>query len=242
MIVHIKPEGAPLLSEVESDEDPWRQPIAWPKGALTAKASLYYAGEEINSISLRRWPEATTVRAAVDCFFDPGHKRLNETLLGKGCTAGYKGKTSESFEHACVRLMNLLGVPLVWYGGKWAQPGRNDAAGVVLTDRDRMVVLAECTAEKPEAKFSAVQTRSQQLAEDLPGEAEVLPVVFTQIEPGDPEFENAKRHGIALVGREQLEHLLTMLSSTPPIEDALSYLCALRHIDPLATVSFGGSY
>jgi len=55
---------------------------------------------------------------------------------------------------AVIRLMNLLEIPLVWYG-KGALPRRSDAAGLVDEKENRVVVLAECTVEKPEAKLSA---------------------------------------------------------------------------------------
>lgn len=208
----------------------------WPKGSLTAKASLHYAEEEIGSISLRRWPGATTVRAAVDCYFDPEHERLKETLLGLGSTAGKKGKVSEPFEQACVRLMNLLGVPLIWYGGPWASSARNDGAGLADTKEERVVVLAECTAEKPDAKFSALKARAQKLADSLQDEAKVLPVVFTQVDAAESVLDSAKEHGIALVGKEELNTLLKMLSSVSVGEDALSYLSKLRAIDPFKLV------
>jgi len=238
IVVHFKPQGPPLSLKAENDEPPWRWEIPWPKGAMTAKASLHYAGEEVGSIGLRRWPEATTIRAAMDCYFDPAHTQLKGALLGLESKAGKKGRASEKFEHACVRLMNLLGVPLIWYGGKWEPSGRNDGAGLAETKEERVVVLAECTAEKPEAKFSALHGRAQKLAERLQGEVTVLPVVFTQVDPAESVFDSAKEHGIALVGKEELNALFEMLSSVPGGEGALDYLSKLRAIDALKLVRF----
>jgi hypothetical protein len=54
--------------------------------------------------------------------------------------------------------------------------------------------------EEPEAKFSALTGRAQELAQSLAGEAEVLPAVFTQVEPAESVFKAAADHGVVLVG------------------------------------------
>jgi hypothetical protein len=45
-------------------------------------------------------------------------------------------------------------------GTEGASPRRSDAAGLVDKEEKRVVVLAECTLEKPEAKFSALKEPS----------------------------------------------------------------------------------
>lgn len=198
----------------------WSLSIPWPKGAESGKASLYYAGEEVATISLQRWPGAGTLRAAVDFYFDPEHKRLRAALFGET----KESSKSQAFEMAVVRLMNLLGSPLVWYGKGASEGRRNDAAGVVGEKRERIVVLAECTVEKPEEKFSALRDRIQKLTESLRGGAEVLAVVFTQADPPQLVFDAAAEHGIALVGSKELRQLFEMLSVTAAEEDVLGFL------------------
>jgi hypothetical protein len=204
----------------------WTWNVSWPRGAESGKASLFVAGEEITSIDLRRWPAAGSLRAAVDCYFDAEHKFLRQSLFGENQKIN-KGHASQAFEMAVVRSMNLLGIPLVWYG-KGVSVGRNDAAGVVDRKQGRVVVLAECATEKPEAKFSALRDRAQKLGGWLAGEAEVLPVVFTQVDPPWSVFEAAVDHGIALVGRTELGTLFNMLPAITREKDALGFLKGLR--------------
>jgi hypothetical protein len=205
----------------------WRWEIPWQQGDESGKASLFYAGEEVSNVSLRRWPAAGTLRAAIDCYFDPNHELLQEALFGKNERGSRDGKAQDAFEMAVIRLMHLLGIHLVWYG-KAALPRRSDAAGLVDEREKRVVVLAECTVEKPEAKFSALKERAQELTKSLAGEAEVLPLVFTQADPPGSVSETAAEHGIAMVGRNELRSLFEMLSATTRTEDVLTFLDRLR--------------
>jgi hypothetical protein len=109
-------------------------------------------------------------------------------------------------------------------------PRRNDAAGFVDKAGKRVVVLAECTVENPQAKFSSLRDRAQKLSDSLAGEAEVLPVVFTQTEPPESVFRDAYDHSMALVGRNELTSLFNMLSATTRQEDALSFLYGLKNL------------
>ncbi len=209
----------------------WGWEIPWPKGAESGKASLFYAEEEITSIDLRRWPGAGTLRASIDCYFDPDRKHLQEALFGQKKKGKNAGEASRAFEMAVVRLMNLLGIPLVSYS-KGASPRRSDAAGLVDQKEKRVVVLAECTLEKPEAKFSALNDRAHDLAQLVGGEAKLLPVVFTQVDPPKSVFETATDHGVALVGRTELSSLFEMLPATTR-EDVLDFLNRLRSVLPI---------
>ncbi len=216
----------------------WRWEIPWPQGAESGKASLFYAEEEVSSIDLRRWPGAGTLRAAVDCYFDPGHKLLQKALSGQSEKKSNDEKVQRAFETGVVRLMNLLGIPLVWYGQGPLQR-RSDAAGLVHEEENRVVVLAECTLEKPEAKFSALKERAHELARSLAGEAEVLPVVFTATEPPEATFDTATDHRIALVGRTELNSLLDMVFATRRHEHPLAFLNRLRSPAPVRRISAG---
>jgi len=223
--VQVGQEGAQPASDGIATE--WLLEVPWQPGAEFGKASLFYAGEKVSSIDLRRWPGAGTLRAALDSYFDPGHNLLQEALFGKSEKDTKGGKAQDVFEMAVVRLMNLLGVPLVWYG-KGALGRRSDAAGLVDKSEKRIVVLAECTLEKPEEKFSPLKERTQQLFEWLGGEAEILPVLFTQSDPPATVFDLAFDHGVALVGRNELNTLFAMLSATTREEDALRFLIRMN--------------
>jgi hypothetical protein len=249
VVVTFEPAGAPY--EIQATHDTakptgdgrrveWRWEILWPQGAESGKASLFYAGELVSDIDLRRWPGAGTLRAAVDCYFDPDHKLLQEALFGQDEKKSKDGTAQQAFEIAVVRLMNLLGIPLVWYG-QGASPRRSDAAGLVDKKEKRVVVLAECTVEKPEAKFSALKERAQELAKSLGGETDVLPVVFTQADPPDSVFDTAYDHGVALIGRDELTSLFEMLSATTTKEDALSFLSRFRSLVRGKLTRLGGT-
>jgi len=237
IVLNFAPTGPPKeLQATRSTGEPtgsgrkveWRQDIPWPPGAESAKASLFYAGEEVSSIDVRRWLGAGDLRGAIDSYFDPDHKLLHEDLFGKNEKKSRAKKPQHAFEMAVVRLMNLLGIPLVWYG-EGGVPRRSDAAGLVDGKGKRVVVLVECTVEKPEAKFSALRERSQQLAESLlGGEADVLPVVFTPADPPESMLDTARDHGVALVTRSGLSSLFAMLNGTAQERDALNFLDLLR--------------
>lgn len=223
--IHVTHSGAEPTPDGKAIQ--WRWEVPWQLGDESGKASLFYAGEEVSNVSLRRWRGAGTLRAAIDCYFDPDHKLLEEALLGKNEREVKVGKAQDAFEMAVIRLMHLLGIPLVWYG-KGALPRRSDAAGLVDEKENRVVILAECTLEKPEGKFSALKERADELAKSLQGEAEVLPVVFTQADPPGSVAEAASEHGIAMVRRNELRSLFEMLSATTRTEDALTFLNRLR--------------
>lgn len=221
--------AAKLMASGQTVE--WSLDIAWPEGTESGKASLFYTEKEICSIDLRRWPAAGTLRVAVDSYFDPDHKLLHQALFGQNEKKIRDGTAQRAFEEAAVRLMNLLGIPLVWYR-EGASPRRSDAAGLVDKEEKQVVVLAECTLEKPEAKFSALKDRAQKLAGWLAGEAEVLQVVFTQVDPPESVFETARDHAIALAGRSQLISLFDMLSAITKEKDALGFLNRLKSTIP----------
>lgn len=227
--IQVTPDAAKLTADGQTVE--WWWDIPWPKGAQSGKASLFYAEEEVSNIELPRWPAAGTLRAAIDCYFDSDHKRLQEALLGRNKKSSKEGEAQWAFEMAVVRLMNLLGIPLVWYR-KGASPRRSDAAGLVDKQEKRAVVLAECTVEKPEAKFSALKDRAHELARSVGSEAEVLPVVFTQVDPPGSVFETATDHGIALVGRTELRTKFRHSPRPRDTDDASCLASPFRKLAP----------
>jgi hypothetical protein len=203
-------------------------PIEWPEGAEWARIVLFYNEQEIDTLEVGRWPAAATLRVAVDSYFDPDHQRLRGFVLGR------ESKEGQNFELGVVRLMNLLGVPLVWYG-KGSTQGRPDvAAALVETDDLRVVLLGECTREKPESKFSPLADCVREIWEFLGGDNEILPVVFTPITPVASVAGQATEHGIALVGREELESLLKMLKGHTTTGEVIRFLRGLATWSPRA--------
>jgi hypothetical protein len=187
----------------------------WPPGAYRTQFVLFYKGHEVDAIEIGRWPGLMELRVAVNSYFDPGHKLLAELLKGNG-----KEREQTNFEIGVVRLMNLLGIPVTWYGQKTAQR-RSDAVGYVELNRKRVVVLCECTVESPDKKFSALKERASHLYQHLHGEAEVRPLLFCPTDPIASDYERAKEHGITLVGKAELSQLTDMLEKAVDGEAAL---------------------
>jgi hypothetical protein len=210
-------------------------PIEWPKGAEWAKLVLLYNQKEIDTLEVCRWPAAATLRVAVDSYFDPDHQRLRGFVLGR------ESKEGRNFELGVVRLMNLLGVPFVWYG-KGSTQGRPDvAAALVETDDLRVVLLGECTREKPESKFSPLADRAREIREFLGGDNEILGVVFTPITPVPSVVGQATEHGIALVGRGELESLLKLLNGHTATGEVVRFLRELTMWSPFRPATFEGT-
>jgi hypothetical protein len=73
--------------------------------------------------------------------------------------------------------------------------------------------LIECTREKPIEKFSTLAERASHLRKFLPIKAEVLPVVFTAARIVESEAAAAVEYGLGLVGAEEIQHLLGLIST-----------------------------
>jgi hypothetical protein len=131
---------------------------------------LFWGGRDIDALPTNRWKESASILGLVDEYFDPEHQRLRTGLE-------YRDKRpSEEFEQAVVRLLNVLGIPTVWYGK--TVDNRADALGIFQSDKTTLLLI-ECTREKPIEKFSTLAERANHLRKFLPIKAEVLPVVFT---------------------------------------------------------------
>lgn len=202
----------------------WEQHIEWPHDSERAKMTLFFRESEIDSLEVNRWPGAANLRVAVDRYFDPEHKRLRDVILGRG------GKSPQDFEVAVVRLFNLLGVPLVWYG-RGVTEGRPDAAGYVKEEDRGLIIVVECTLERPIDKFSGLAERAKELRDRYAGEAKVLPVVCTRAATTESEMRQAAEHGIALVGNEDLQQLFNVLETPSKPGAAVEFLRKLPSID-----------
>jgi hypothetical protein len=106
---------------------------------------------------------------ANDEYFDSEHTRLRGALVYSS------RKSSEPFELAVVRLLNILGIPSIWMEKPLTT--RADAVGIVQSDKSSVLLLIECTREKPAEKFSTLAERANELRRSLQIKAEVLPIV-----------------------------------------------------------------
>jgi hypothetical protein len=172
--------------------------VPWPADALQADAYIRYAEEEVEKLTIRNWAGAPNWKIAVDHFFDPDLKFLRRALK--------TANESEVFEHAIVRLLTLGGLKAIWHGTS-RQKGRSDLAAYYEGVTRRVVILGECTLDKPEAKFSPLKSRANQLRQ-MVNQAEILAVVFTPCSPAQADYEQAANAGIALCGGSELAQLL----------------------------------
>lgn len=107
-----------------------------------------------------------------------------------------------------VRLLNVLGIPAIWYG-KIVDSDRADAAAVIQAGDSTVLLLIECTREKPREKFSALSTRADQVRRSLQIKAEVLPVVFTAAGVVESDITQAGEHDIGLDRRKRIGAVVT---------------------------------
>jgi len=179
----------------------------WPQNARYADIRLFCGDREIDNVTINRWASSATVRGAVDEYFDVQHTQLQKALTWQDRSK------SDVFELAVVRLMNLLGIPAIWYG-KSADPDRPDAAALTAAENSRsLVLLIECTREKPSEKFGALAERTRQLSLSIRDEAVVSGVVFTPARVTGTDLAAASEYGIWLVGADELTHLLGLLTT-----------------------------
>jgi hypothetical protein len=110
---------------------------------------------------------------------------------------------NQDFEKAATRLLTLLGIPAINYSS--ADDRRPDIGAILIrSDKKPLVLLAECTRERPIEKFSALRERASELSELLQNQADILSWVFAQCDPVAGDYESASEHGLALVGRREL--------------------------------------
>lgn len=233
------PEGLPpsrplgLRPEIAAPSNPgmieWTLDIPWAEGSSTAKACLFFVDHEIDSLEVSRWAAGASLRAELDDYFDPERRKLREGL-GLELRRGAPKLQARQFEAAVARLMSLLGIPLIWYGDWLAEEERSDLGGVSEAIGKKVAILGECTLSKPEAKFSELHKRTDELAAKLGTEAEVIAAVFTSAPTTQSDTQHAAEHQIALVGREVLGQLFTLLQSPDDPNKVLDLLRQLRNI------------
>lgn len=208
-----------------------RGDVLWPEGSERLKAVVLYDRNRVSHLDVVRWHAAGNLRVLADTFFDTDHRSLKSALFN---LSGKRG--NEDFEKAVARLMTLLGCPAVVYSsGDDRKPDL--AATVLLPNSSPLVLLAECTRERPTARFSPLKERTRELDAVLQGEAKILPIVFTQCEPVEGDYESAADHSIALIGRLELRQMSTWLES--PIETAqvIKFLSPSAHLTDVGLIA-----
>ena len=187
--------GRPGLVSVQFDP-------SWPQNSLHAEAHVNYDGEELEVLPVRHWTNNVNWRVTVDLYFDPDSKLIKQALTGDGQEQNEQ-KRSEAFEQAIVRLLNLGGIASTWHG-TLRHSSKPDLAGYCELPGRRIVLLGECTLEKPSVKLSTIKSRADKLRESIDESVEVLPIVFTTCAPVELDYTEAAKACIALVGRNEI--------------------------------------
>lgn len=225
VLYFFSPAGSDTRAVPTSRETPHQEGLTklkydvhWPDLATDATANLSYAGKKIGDIDLDRWTHTSNWRVAVDSFFDPNQQVLNSWLARDN---------ARTFEHAIVRLLTLLEVPAIWYGDEKDFKAKPDFAAYSKVNQNWLVVLGECTLQKPSAKFTPMLQRSQELRKKIGQELEIVPAVFTTSVVASTDITQAKEDGIALVGIEEIAVLRHGLSKKWGAKQTVEYLRAL---------------
>jgi len=202
----------------QQDIGPWQTSITWPIGVHRASAQLYYDEELIETFEFQRWQDTINVAVRANTYFDQNHAMLRSRLLGK--------KASD-FEHGVVELLNLLGLPTVWYGNE--VQNRSDELAVFQEWNGRNVaLLIECTIMKASVKFTPILKRAKDLYDHINGEAEVVPIVFVGAPASVTDMEQAQTDGILLADAVLIERLLDLLMTEPTAREVMQLLRTYR--------------
>lgn len=229
-----------LYSEdsVIASDSPWRTAsfrVQWPSMASQGEAHIHYNGEEVERTIIRHWASGANWRVSVDSYFDPETRFLKEALRGGG--QRHKGeKRSQAFEQGIVRLLTLAGIPVTWHGDI-RQAERPDLAGYCELSGRRIALIGECTLEKPVAKLDAVKSRAAVVLQLLGNSAEVLPVVFTACDPIQSDYGNAAKEGIALIGRNEIAHLLQLVERNAGVSAIIKQIENSRTIHDFSDIA-----
>jgi len=214
-VTTLQPANAEKIAD---DRLRWTVRPSWPEGSANARVGLFFEGEQVQMLGVSRWPSPGNLRHLVDTYFDPSQERLKAALFKRGVM------NQQEFELGVTRLLNLLGLPAAWYG-KGATEAKPDLGGYV---EGGPVLLAECTLEKPSEKFSGLAERAKQLREQLGEDTNVLAVVFTRADTVDSEKQQAREHGLIVVGQSELRDVLKLAESGMGTAELLAYFEQLR--------------
>lgn len=109
---------------------------------------------------------------------------------------------------------------------------RADAVSIIQSDKSTVLLLIECTREKPAVKFSTLAERANHLRRSLQIKAEVLPVVFTAARVVESEMRAAVEYGVGLIGADEIDHLMKLIATPNTTTDAV-----LQYLRPRQTIT-----
>ncbi|MEW6409741.1 MAG: hypothetical protein AB1488_06470 [Nitrospirota bacterium] len=180
------------------------------------QAFLSYEGLALHSWYVSDPQKQTNPRYSIHNLFDEKHDILQKFLL----QAGY---TSENFEDGVALLLNTLGFSIFHYG---QIPKLKDGPDIIAFTPMGNIAVIECTIGllDKEDKLAKLIQRTVLIKEKLKsagfGHFSIQPIIVSKLPRTEVtgHLEEAGKHGIAVVCKEELNELLNRITSCPDPE------------------------
>lgn len=184
--------------------------------ATWLQAFLSYEGLALHSWYINDPQKQTNPRYSIHSLFDGGHDILQKFLL----QAGY---TSENFEDGVALLLNVLGFSIFHYG---RIPKLKDGPDIIALTSMGNIAVIECTIGllDKEDKLAKLIQRTFLIKEKLKNTGfnhfSVQPIIVSKLPRAEVtgHLEEAGKHGIAVVCKEELIELLNRITFHPDSE------------------------
>ncbi|MDB4947948.1 MAG: hypothetical protein JWM27_597 [Gemmatimonadetes bacterium] len=200
-----------------------RLPPSLP-GADEVEATLRVGGVRVDSRVLRDGSRGgRSTRVSAYAAFDPRLEALRSALFPL-----FPSQAAD-FDVAVLRLLGLAGLHVDLAPGPRRLGGAGTGAALAFAGEPEAVLAVDCSAGSVggEGRLERLRDRAAQVSRALGRPA--MPVIFTALDRSrlsTSERERAASHGIAVVGREELERLLRMCLDAEPVCEVVAYLAS----------------
>ncbi len=187
------------------------------------QAFLSYAGVSLHQWWVRDPQKDLNPRYAVHQVFDEDMKLLKMMLLKP------ESDKSDAFEGAVSTLCNLLGFSVVSYG---RMPKLQEGPDIIAVTPAGKIVVIECTLGLPNKKdkLAKLVQRTTLVKEKLTaagyGDLQIQAAIVTPLSRNEvvADLEDASKHNIAVICKEDIERLLSRVDLPPNPENLFQEL------------------
>jgi len=187
------------------------------------QAFLSYAGVSLHQWWVRDPQKDLNPRYAVHQVFDEDMKLLKMMLLKP------ESDKSDAFEGAVSTLCNLLGFSVVSYG---RMPKLQEGPDIIAVTPAGKIVVIECTLGLPNKKdkLAKLVQRTTVVKEKLTaagyGDLQIQAAIVTPLSRNEvvADLEDASKHNIAVICKEDIERLLSRVDLPPNPENLFQEL------------------
>jgi len=187
------------------------------------QAFLSYTGVSLHQWWLRDPQKHLNRRYAVHQVFDEDMKLLKMMLLKP------ESDKSDAFEGAVSTLCNLLGFSVVSYG---RMPKLQEGPDIIAVTPAGKIVVIECTLGLPnnKDKLAKLVQRTTLVKEKLTaagyGDLQIQAAIVTPLSRNEvvADLEDASKHNIAVICKEDIERLLSRVDLPPNPENLFQEL------------------